>query len=259
MIEVKDLSFSYYNENVLNEVTFSVEKGALYTVIGLNGAGKSTLFGCLAKLLEVPKGKVFIQQKDITDFSYREYSKVVSYVPQLNAIRTVDCVVRDYMVEGRTPYLRMFSVPGMHDYEVVEKVAKKIGIERLLGASFSELSGGQQQLVSIARALVQDTPIIFFDEPMSALDLCNQSMILKLIRELKKEGKTILFSSHNPNHAISLGAGIIFLKNGKVMRQERADSDRLYEDIQTVYGDAVILTECGNRRVVIFNTEENSE
>lgn len=158
-----------------------------------------------------------VSGKSINSYSFKEYAKLVSVVPQLSSIKQVDYKVRDFMVEGRTPYLSAFTVPGIKEYEFSEKIAKKMGVEKYLDKEFTELSGGQQQLVLLARALVQDTPIILLDEPMSALDLRNQSFLLKIIRQLSVEEKTVLFSTHNPNHALLLGCDVVMLKGGTVI------------------------------------------
>lgn len=185
-----------------------------------------------------------VSGKSINSYSFKEYAKLVSVVPQLSSIKQVDYKVRDFMVEGRTPYLSAFTVPGIKEYEFSEKIAKKMGVEKYLDKEFTELSGGQQQLVLLARTLVQDTPIILLDEPMSALDLRNQSFLLKIIRQLSVEEKTVLFSTHNPNHALLLGCDVVMLKGGTVIYHDTAERCLTKENLYHVYGDSVQLTEC---------------
>ena len=170
MIETRQFSFSYGNHQVLRDLRITINTGTITALLGLNGAGKSTLLGCLSKRIPVFPGTIFVKGKDITAFTYKEYAKMVCLVPQLFSIRNTDASVRDYLVEGRTPYLPQFAVRGIQDYVFVEKIAYQVGIEELLDLSFAKLSGGQQQLVSFARSLVQDTPVILLDEPTSSLD-----------------------------------------------------------------------------------------
>ena len=116
-----------------------------------------------------------------------------------------------------------------------------VGISHLLSKNIQHLSGGELQLVLIARALVQETPIILMDEPMSALDLGNQVKILKLIEELKRQSKTILFSSHNPNHALVLDGNACMIKDGKVIASGVASSCITQENLCALYGNNVVL------------------
>ena len=247
MVELNHISFSYGKKPVLADITAKIQKGSLTAVIGLNGAGKSTLFGCLSKQLYVQSGKVLVENKNIKDYSYRDYAKLISFVPQLSSMKETDYKVRDFLVEGRTPYLSAFAVPSINEYLFVEKVAERIGINGFLDFDFAKLSGGQQQLILLARALVQDTPLIILDEPMSALDLRNQSFLLKVISQLSDEGKTIIFSTHNPNHALLLGCDVLLMKDGKVICHDTADKCLSAENMYKVFGESVKLISVGNK------------
>lgn len=164
-------------------------------------------------------------------------------MPQLSSIRQIDYKVRDFMVEGRTPYLPAFAAPGKREYQFSEKIALKMGAAQYLDTPFCNLSGGQQQLVLLARALVQDTSVIILDEPMSALDLRNQAFLLRVIRQLAADGKTVLFSTHNPNHALLLGCEVILLDDGAVVCHGPARQCLSPENLRRVFGSSVALTE----------------
>lgn len=250
MIDISHVTFSYGKNTVLNDVNLTIKPQSLTAFIGLNGAGKSTLFSCLSKQNQISNGHIMVSGKNISTYSFKEYSKIVSVVPQLSSIKQVDYKVRDFMVEGRTPYLSAFAVPGIKEYRFSEKIAIKMGVEKYLDKDFTKLSGGQQQLVLLARALVQDTPIILLDEPMSALDLRNQSCLLKIIKQLSTEGKTVLFSTHNPNHALLLGCDVVMLKNGTVICHDTAEHCLTKENLYNVFGDSVQLTECDYGNIV---------
>ena len=249
MIQITDFSFGYGKNDVLRNLNMAVKARSLNALIGLNGAGKSTLFACLSKQYQFSRGSILVKGKDVCAYTYREYAQTVSFVPQVSAMSRTDSTVRDFLVEGRTPYLPLFSVPGKSEYEFMGEVAERVGVAHLLDKNVSELSGGQQQLISLTRALVQDTPIILLDEPLSALDLRNQVFMLNLIEGLSDKGKTILFSTHDPNHALVLNCNVMLLKNGAVVCEGTADSCLSNERVQEIYGDKVEILNYEKRRV----------
>ena len=250
MIQIKDFSFCYGKKKILYDINIKSPYGSLNSLIGINGAGKSTLFACLSKQNNSMCKTIFVNNKDINQYSYREYAKIVSFVPQFSLINRVDSIVRDFLVEARTPYLPLFSVPGRKEYDFVEKIANKVGVTHLLSENFSKLSGGQQQMLLLTRALVQDTPIILLDEPMSALDLRNQALLLNLIKNLSRQGKTILFSTHNPNHALWLNCDVLLLQKGTIICQGSADVCLSNETLQKIYGDNVETIRFKNKKIV---------
>ena len=250
MIQIQNYSFQYGQKQVLKGIDAAIPTGGLTAVIGLNGAGKSTLLRCLSKQMTSHNGSILIDGKDIRPYSFREYARLVSLVPQLSSIGKVDCTVRDFLVEGRTPYLPPFQVPSRADYQIAEEKAEKLGVTQYLGSDFSSLSGGQQQLVLLTRALVQDTPIVLLDEPMSALDLANQARFLRMIRDLSGSGKTVLFSTHDPNHALHLGCDVLLLKDGRILSQGNAVSCITDDNMHEIYGDSVELVHAGAKNLL---------
>lgn len=249
MIQITDFSFGYGKKYVLRNLNMTVKAKSLNALIGLNGVGKSTLFACLSKQYRSSHGSIFVKGRDICAYTYREYAQTVSFVPQVSAMSQTDNTVRNFLVSGRTPYLSLFSVPGKSEYAFMGRIAEKVGADHLLDKNFLELSGGQQQLISLTRALVQDTPIILLDEPMSALDLRNQAFMLNLIKELSDKGKTILFSTHDPNHALMLNCNVMLLKNGSIICEGAANSCLSNKYIQEIYGDDVEVLNHENRRI----------
>ena len=239
MIKIDSLSFGYKNKDILKNISLEIPEKSLSVLIGLNGAGKTSLFKCLLKQVNIPHGHIFYNNTDIHDLTLLSLAKIVSFVPQINDVILTDTIVRDYIVEARTPYLKMFSVPNKDDYLLMEKYAEKMGVLHLLDRDLSTLSGGELQLVLITRALAQETPIIIMDEPTSALDLLNQSKILNLIRKLNEEGKTIIFSSHDPNQANYLAASVCLIKDGTSLAYGPAKTLLNKENLQKIYGDAI--------------------
>ena len=191
-------------------------------------------------------GQILLYGKDINDYTRTELAKKIGFVEQMNHVARNDDSVRDYIVEGRTPYLSSFAVPNESDYAAAEECAYAVGCEALLDKRLSQLSGGELQMVLIARALTQDTPIIVMDEPMSALDLANQIVILKLIRELNTEGKTILLSTHNPNHAFVLGCQVGILNEGTVTGHGDCREVLTQDAIARVFGNGISILKIEN-------------
>ena len=245
LISVENLSFSYKNHKVLRKCDFNIYDKSINALIGINGAGKTTLFNCLIKGLTNYDGNIFYNNEEIKKISYKGLAKLVSFVPQLSLLGNIDCPVRDFLVEGRTPYLKPFAIPNKNDYLIVEKYAKEIGVYNLLGSNLMNLSGGQLQLILIARALIQETDIIIMDEPMSALDLTNQAVVLKLIKSLNKKGKTIVFTTHNPNHAIALNCNVLVLADGKILNSGIANEVLTTQTISEIYSDCFEKNENG--------------
>lgn len=241
MIDIKHVTFCYGKNRILSDINLTIEANSLTALIGLNGAGKSTLFGCLSKQNEISNGEITIHGKNIRNYSFNEYAKIVSIVPQLSSITQVDYKVRDFLVEGRSPHLPTFAVPGIKEYIFSEEIAVKMGVDKYLDTEFNKLSGGEQQLVLIARALVQDTPIILLDEPMSALDLKNQSFLLRIIKKLSTKGKTILFSTHNPNHVFALACDVCIIHNNQILGCGKASEVMSVDVIREIYGTDICL------------------
>lgn len=244
ILQLENISFSYEksinNIMILDKCSAGVEPQSVTAILGRNGQGKTTLIRCILKLVKCRSGRILLQGKEISKYSVEEYARKISYVPQLNAVVN-DSAARDYIVEGRTPYLKFSSLPKKEDYEKSEFYAEKMGVKDCLGKYLSQLSGGQLQMVMIARALVQETPIILMDEPLSALDMKNQYEVMKLIKSLTQEGKTILFTTHNPNHALALKCMVWLLNNSTIFRSGKVDEIITEELLQEIYGTNISL------------------
>lgn len=209
ILEVQEGSFSYRKGATLfKDVSFWVKQGEIMTILGQNGIGKTTLLKCLMGLLKWEKGKTIIDGKPFT--SLIECTSI-AYVPQ--AHRTVfPFSVFEMVSMGRARHVSLFGLPSKLDKEKVEQALKTVGIEHLKNQLCSELSGGQLQLVYIARALVNDPALIIMDEPESHLDFSNQHLILRLIKELAdKKGISCIINTHYPDHALNISDSTLIL------------------------------------------------
>lgn len=207
-LSVENISFSYKNQKPLwQNVSFSVEKGTIFSVLGANGAGKSTLLRCLIGFLHPVSGHVFLdlgtQRYSASDHA-GEFTARIGYVPQLqNTVYSF--TVEDYVTMGRAPHLGVFGRPGRSDYELAEEVMHEIGIYEERHRSFNTLSGGQQRQAVIARAIIQQPDIIVMDEPTNHLDYGNQFRILEMVEKLADQGISVLLTTHMPDQALYLG------------------------------------------------------
>ena len=172
-IEVRNLNFSYGNRQVLHDISFTANSGEFLSILGPNGVGKSTLFRCVLGLLSGYTGTVSVDGTDVRSFSVREMAKHIAYIPQ-SSHPIFNYSVSDIVLMGRTSGLSTFRSPKKQDVELSQWAMEKVGISHLALRCFHRLSGGEQQLVLIARALVQKAPVLMLDEPTANLDFGNQ-------------------------------------------------------------------------------------
>lgn len=210
---VERLSFSYQNHPVLKEISFQMKAGQSVCLIGKNGVGKSTLFRCLLGINNPQKGQIFIHQKDIQEYSRAELSRKIAYIPQSQR-STFPFTALEMVLMGTASRLRNYQQPGKQEYQRAYEALERLHITHLQQSLFSEISGGEQQLVIIARSLAQQSSIIIMDEPCANLDFGNQIKILELIQELTRQGYLIIQSTHDPNHALQYADQVLILENG---------------------------------------------
>lgn len=241
MIDIKNLTFKYRKNGkaVIDGLSLSCDKGIVNILLGLNGSGKTTLIKLIAGLLEKYQGEIFLRDKNLKDISVKDRAKIMSYVSQ-RPVSADDFLVKDYLLFGNANKLKFYQSPTEEDKRKTFEYAEKLGITYLLDKKLGEISGGERQIVSICCALVQDTELIVLDEPTSALDIKNQHKVLSLLKEIAKtEEKTIVLSSHNPNHALYLEGNVFVLQNGKILYEGKASETVTAENLKSVYGDNI--------------------
>ena len=217
VIKINNLVFSYNKDNdVLNNLSLEIEEGTLTAILGKNGSGKSTLLDCVLGFNEPKSGEVLIDDINIKDLSSKELAKKVAYIQQ-NATINIDYTVKEFISFGRNPYLGLSGRLKDEDYEIINKNIEKCQINHLLNKDINKISGGERQLVYICRALIQESNILIFDEPTSNLDFGNQYKVIDLMKSLIKEGKTIIYTTHNPNQVIEAKTNVIIIDDGKVI------------------------------------------
>lgn len=241
MINIENISFSYIGEDkkVLTDISINIPKGDITTILGLNGSGKTTLIKLMASILKPNNGKIRVNGNDLSNLTIKERSKLIAYVPQLVKVE-YDFIVFDYLSFSLVNQIEGFRSPSKEQKEKIIEVAKQFKIETLLDKKINNLSGGERQIVSICSAFIQETPIIIFDEPTSALDLKNQAIVIKIIKEWnKRKEKTFILSTHNPNHALSLGGHTVILHDNRVLSYGISRDILTVKTLIPVYGDII--------------------
>jgi iron complex transport system ATP-binding protein len=211
--DVQGINFAYRSRRVLNNVSFTVEKDDVVSILGPNGVGKTTLIKCISKVLTPNAGSVFMEGSDLHDMSKRDIAKNIGYVAQRS--ETSKTTVFDAVLLGRKPHFEWDSTEK--DIRLAGRVLHLLGLDDLALKYVDEISGGEYQLVQIARVLVQQPKVILLDEPTSSLDLANQHMIMHLIRNIiKKNHMAAIMVIHDLNLAIRHSDKFILIKGGMV-------------------------------------------
>lgn len=253
---VNHISFSYGKNQVLKDISFSVEKGEFWAVIGPNGVGKSTLFRCILGLLQPAMGSITIDDRDINTMSRKALAQRIAYIPQIHR-PVFGYSVRDTVLMGTTRYLSSFEQPKAAQIEKAESVLRMLELQDLAEKNYATLSGGQQQLVLIARALAQDAEILVMDEPTSALDYGNQMKILALLRTLAQRGYSVVVSTHNPQHALDFSEKVLALAPDKSSVMGRAEEVINEELMAQLYNMQVHLVAAGSGKVLVPQYRED--
>lgn len=241
-LDVRDLSFAYGDQPVLKSVTLGVESGSINVLLGLNGSGKTTLIKLITGVLAAPKNTILIDGKDGVSLSPAELSKRISYVPQ-SISDDNDFSVQDYLTFGRMNKIKFYAAPKEEDYQKAITVAAELKIEHLLDRKMNELSGGQRQLVVIARAVVQDADMILMDEPTSSIDYQYVDRFVRYLNVLKERGKTIIFSCHNPSIPLVLNANVFVLAQGELKCAGNARTLLTHETLCDIYECELVATD----------------
>ena len=235
--ELRDLHFAYRPgaPEVLQGVALDLEEGRLLTILGCNGSGKSTLFGCMLGLLKPQSGSIALCGEDLTKLSPRAIASRVGYVPQSHT-PAFDYTVFEFVLMGCAARVGLLSHPGAEERRRAEEAIARMGLEKLRDRPYTELSGGERQQVTIARAIAAQPRAILFDEPTSHLDFGNQVKVLRVIRELSADGYAVVVTTHDPNHALLLG-GQTALFTGKGQVEVGAPETLLTEErLNALYG-----------------------
>ena len=255
ILSVENLSFSYTRRPVLQDVSFAAEKGELLSILGPNGVGKSTLFRCILGSLEGYSGRICVDGRDIRTLPHRERARRMAYIPQIHR-PTFGYTVLDTVLMGTTQQLSPLQQPGREQVYMARSALERVGVSHLAERNFAHLSGGEQQLVLIARALAQQSDILIMDEPTSALDYGNQFRVLQQVRALSREGYTVLLSTHNPQHALTFAHRVLALQDGSVAALGPSGDVLTPDLLRRLYGVDTALADTPGGPVIVPLTNE---
>jgi iron complex transport system ATP-binding protein len=234
-LEVERLSFAYGKGGPrLLEVSLTVQPGRVCCLLGPNGAGKTTLLRCLLGLLAPQSGTVRLAGQPIGRLSRRERARRMAYVPQTSSTPFPFSTL-DIAVTGRTPHLRRMASPSAADRRAAGAVLDELGIGALADRPFSVLSSGERRLALLARAVVQDAPVLLLDEPTAALDFSNEARVLEVVAGLVQSGRTVLMTTHQPWHALLRGDQAVLMRDGQLFEDGPADQVVTVQRLSELY------------------------
>lgn len=216
-LNVNNASFSYGKEIVFENLTLELNSGDILFVLGPNGVGKTTLFKTIMGFLKSDSGTFLFNDQNIKSWKPDKIAKNIAYVPQSHT-PPFPFKVKDVVLMGRTVHLERFSSPGVNDLRIADEAMKELGICHLREKSYTDISGGERQLVLIARALCQEASLLIMDEPTSNLDFGNQIRVYKQIQKLANKGIGIILSSHVPNHALHFATHVALMNHNTISR-----------------------------------------
>lgn len=256
MIEVRDLHFWHRGEDrpVLRGIELRASPREVTAVLGPNGCGKTTLFRCILGLWRAQRGEVFINGRSINAMRREEVARNVSIVPQEHE-PPFPYSVLDVVLLGRAAHLGLLSCPSARDREVARAALRALGIEGLADRPYTRISGGERQLVLIARCLAQQAPVMLLDEPTAHLDFRNQAMVLSKVRAIARErGLAVLMTLHDPNLALLFSDRVLLLSEGEVVARGTPEEVMTEENIRRVYGLDVVFVSQNGMRVICPRT-----
>jgi iron complex transport system ATP-binding protein len=236
ILEAINLKFAYVpGITVLHDVSLNLDEGETLYVLGKNGCGKTTLLSCLAGLLSPDHGSVSLEGKPLLTFSTTERAQRIGLIPQMHT-PAFAYTVRQMVMMGRAPHLTWMGSPSKKDFQIVDESLEQVGLYELQDRPYTEISGGEQQLVLIARGLAQRCPILLMDEPTAHLDLSNQHRVLEIVNQLGQQGLSFIISSHAPNDALAYADNVLLMSGGWVTDYGKPQETLTEPLLSSVYG-----------------------
>lgn len=235
LLEIKDVYGGYGKKDVVKGVDCEIDKGEILCLVGPNGCGKTTLFRLILGILPIRKGSIKIDGKDISKLSEKELANLVAYIPQYhNPIFSY--TVLDVVIMGRASHFSAFDTPKSIDREAAFDALEKLNILHLANEKYTSLSGGQRQMVLIARAICQSAKVFVMDEPAANLDYANQYLLMNVVKDLAKKGYCIIMSTHSPEHPLSIGNKVLLMKEGKKVEFGKPEETITPQNLKNIYG-----------------------
>lgn len=240
LIKIIDAAFSYGGKDIFSQVNFEVDLGEVCCLIGQNGCGKSTLLDCVLGASQLKKGEILFDGNNVRTYKTNELAKQIAYVPQTHT-SSFPYTVEQVVLMGRTAYQETFTGPGEEDRQLVAQALELVGILHIAACPYTQISGGELQLVMLARALVQATPLIIMDEPTAHLDFRNELIFMETVAKMVTQSKVgVLMATHSPNQAFyfenkNVPVRVIAMGDKKILRSGTPHEELSEEAIQEIY------------------------
>lgn len=255
-ISLEGIHFQYHplDPVVLSDLSLELPSQKVTAILGPNGTGKTTLLHILLGLLKPSQGKTWVAGKEHGDYSRRELSRLIGLVPQFESI-PFNFTVYEYTLMGRSPYLNPFQLPGDVDHEIACQALEAAGILHLAEKPVMEISGGERQLVHVARVFTQGSPILLLDEPTAHLDLQNQNRILSLLKKMTAEGATAVMTTHDPNAAIYAADYFVLMNKGQIAAKGSIEEVITPENLSGIYQTPIRVEKVDGFTMVVMDKE----
>jgi iron complex transport system ATP-binding protein len=254
ILSFRGVGFGYAKglPDAVSHLDFDIPPASITAILGPNGAGKTTLLHLALGLFHPRCGEIQVGGIPIRKYSRRELSHWIGLVPQ-NEYLPYEFSVLEYVILGRSPYLGPLDMPDPEDTAIALQSLKTVGISHLADRVVHELSGGEIQLVVIARALAQQPRILLLDEPTSHLDLSNKHTVLKILHEQSRAGVTIIFSTHDPDAASQIADRLVLMRKGRVLDAGTAEYAFTSEKLTQTYGIAVDVVQVDGLKIALHD------
>lgn len=235
LLEIEKLHGGYGGEDIVKGVSCWAEAGEILCLVGPNGCGKTTLFRLLLGLIPATGGCIRIGGQDTRTLSPKELANLVAYIPQYHT-PVFSYTVLDVVIMGRASHFSAFDTPKAVDRDAAFAALEKMNIDHLANQKYTALSGGQRQLVLIARAICQAARVFVMDEPAANLDYANHQLLLDVVTDLAEKGYCVVMSTHSPEHPASIGHKVLLMRQGHVAAFGRPKDVITPETLEAVYG-----------------------
>ena len=250
-LAARQLRFAYpaAAEPTFADLDLAVPDGAVTAILGPNGSGKTTLLYLFLGLLKPTAGEALIFGRPRDRYEARTLRRIIGLVPQ-NETVPFDLDLMEYVLLGRAPFLHLMQMPGAADRAIAAGAIETVGMARLAGRKVPTLSSGERQLAGAARALCQEPKILLMDEPTSHLDLANARRVLRLMRQITDQGRTVVFTTHDPNAAGAVADHVLLIGRQRLLASGPAADTLTGGLLSATYGEPVEVVRTGRGPVV---------
>jgi iron complex transport system ATP-binding protein len=254
LLQFDGVQFSYHENGrrVLDGLDLAIRPGSVTAILGPNGAGKTTLLRLALGRLLPEGGQIRLAGKPLEQYGRRELGRWIGLVPQGENM-SFEYSLLEYVLLGRAPYLRPLEMPGPEDVRQAEAAMVRAGLEGYARRSILTLSGGERQLLLLARALAQQPRLLLLDEPTTHLDLHNKVRLLGLLKDLARQGVTIVLTTHEPDAAAAIATDLVLMRDGQVQHAGPVGEGLTGERLSALYGVPVQVREIDGHRIVLWS------